>query len=97
MEKEWLVIDKMGDHFYYYKIEDMVNDLGLTKSQIYNEVLQSLKHFNKYTNRGYYIQRLYNDNSRTPKYNYKIDKYIYYVNDDGTSQWGVTPTFVKVD
>ena len=86
---EWLLIDKTGDYFYYKTIEDMSNNLGLTKTQIYNEVQQSIKHYNKYTNRGLYIQRLYNDFSRTPRVLYKTDKYIYYVNDDKTLEYGV--------
>ena len=35
---EWLLIDKTGDHFYYKTIEDMSNNLGLTKSQIYIKI-----------------------------------------------------------
>ena len=93
---EWLVIDKMGDHFYYDRIDDMVSDLDLTKPQIYNAVLQSQKHFNKYTTYGFYIQRLYNDLSRPPKTKFILDKYIYYVNDDGTTQYGVFPKFIII-
>ena len=91
---EWLVIDKMGDHFYYDRIDDMVSDLGLTKPQIYNAVLQSQKHYNKYTTLGFYIQRLYNDKSRPPKVKFILDNYIYYVNDDGTTQYGVFAEFI---
>ena len=91
---EWLVIDKMGDHFYYDRIDDMVSDLDLTKPQIYNAVLQSQKHFNKYTTYGFYIQRLYNDPSRPKKVKFILNRYIYYVNDDGTTQYGVFPNFI---
>ena len=55
---EWLLINLIGDFFYYDKIEDIIEDTGLTKSQIDNVYKQSLKHYNKYTNRGLYIQRL---------------------------------------
>ena len=86
---EWLLIDKIGDFFYYDKIEDIIEDTGLTKSQIDNVYKQSLKHYNKYTNRGLYIQRLYNDPTRTPKNNYVLNKYIYYENIKGEKEWGV--------
>tara|TARA_R110002096_G_scaffold235811_1_gene426127 strand:+ start:1761 stop:2045 length:285 start_codon:yes stop_codon:yes gene_type:complete len=85
---EWLVIDKVGDYFYYRDIKEVSIALDLTKAQVYNEVQQSIKHYNKYTNRGLYIQRLYNDSSRTPRSNYVMDKYIYFVNDKGEKEWG---------
>jgi len=75
---EYLLIDKLGDYIYFKKLDDISTYLNLTKSQTYNICRQSLKHYNKYTNRGYYIQRLYNDISRTPKMMYNMDKYIYY-------------------
>ena len=34
------------------------------------------------------IQRLYNDPSRPPRHNFIMDKYIYYVDDDGEKLWG---------
>ena len=78
---EWLVIDKVGDYFYYKNIKDVSIALDLTKSQVYNLVQQSIKHYNKYTSKGVYIQRLYNDPSRTPRNNYVMDKFIYYINE----------------
>tara|TARA_R110001606_G_scaffold291343_3_gene439224 strand:- start:7311 stop:7595 length:285 start_codon:yes stop_codon:yes gene_type:complete len=85
---EWLVIDKVGDYFYYKDIKEVSTALDLTKSQVYNLVLQSIKHYNKYTSKGVYIQRLYNDPSRPPRHNFIMDKYIYYVDDDGEKLWG---------
>ena len=58
---EWLLIDKMDDHFYFKDIKSICNYLDLTKSQVNNIFQQSIKRVNNYTNKGYYIQRLYNN------------------------------------
>jgi len=91
---EWVMIDKMGDYFYFKDIQAIGDYLVLNKKQVYNLILQSQKHFNKYTSHGVYIQRLYNDPSRPPKTKFTLDNYIYYVNDDGTTQYGVFPKFI---
>ena len=85
---EWLLIDKVGDYLYFDKIENIADYLCLTKSQIYSCIIQSLKHYNKYTNRGIYIQKLYNNPGRPPKNNYDLDKYVYYINDDDSLRFG---------
>ena len=86
---EWLVIDKIGDHIYFKNQLEICKYFDLTKAQVYNIYNQSLKHYNKYTNSGLYIQRLFNDNSRTPRKNFSLNKFIYYVNDDGSNQYGI--------
>ena len=80
MNHEWLLIDKVGDYFYFKDIQKIADYLNLTKGQINNEINQSIKHYNKYTNRGYYIQKLYN--------NPVLDKYIYYIDNNGEKEWG---------
>tara|TARA_R110000737_G_scaffold339334_2_gene361171 strand:- start:3535 stop:3855 length:321 start_codon:yes stop_codon:yes gene_type:complete len=78
---EWLLIDKANDYFYFKDIQEICNYLDKTKSQVNNIVQQSIKHINKYTNSGYYIQRLFVDENRTPSNNkYKQIKYIYFTN-----------------
>lgn len=86
---EWLLIDKVGDFFYYNKVDDIIKDTGLSKSQINNIFRQSLKHYNKYTNKGLYIQRLFNDTSRPPRQEFIQDKYIYYEDHGGNKEYGV--------
>ncbi len=58
MNKEYLLIDKVGDYFYFNKLSDIEKYLNLSKSQVCNIYRQSLKHYNKNTKFGYYIQRL---------------------------------------
>ena len=78
---EWLLIDKANDYFYFKDIQEICNYLDKTKSQVNNIVQQSIKHINKYTNSGYYIQRLFVDENRTPSNNkYKQKKNIYFTN-----------------
>jgi len=78
---EWLLIDKVDDFFYFKDIKEICKYLDKTKSQVNNIVQQSYKNVNKYTNSGYFIQRLFVDKSRTPTGNkYKSNKYIYFTN-----------------
>jgi len=88
MNHEWLLIDKVGDYFYFKDIQKIADYLNLTKGQINNEINQSIKHYNKYTNRGYYIQKLYNNISLPPKNIFVLDKYIYYIDNNGEKEWG---------
>ena len=85
---EWLVINKIGDHIYFKNQLEICEYFNLTKAQVYNIYTQSLKHYNKYTNHGYYIQRLYNDPTRPPKLLFPMNRFIYYVNNDGSTQYG---------
>ena len=85
---EWYLEDKMGDIHYFKDIKSICDYLNLTKSQVNNIFQQSIKHYNKYTNRGYYIQRLYNNSQTHERRQFITDKYIYYPNDDGTLNYG---------
>ena len=77
---EWLLIDKLGDYLYFKDILQISVYLDISKSKVNNIIQQSIKHSNKYTNSGYYIQRLFNITGRTPQNNlYKRNKYIYFV------------------
>jgi hypothetical protein len=58
--KEWLLIDKQDNYYYFKDVHEICEFTHLTKSQVNNVYQQSLKHINRYTNRGYYIQRLFN-------------------------------------
>tara|TARA_R110000824_G_scaffold8884_1_gene40284 strand:- start:1669 stop:1968 length:300 start_codon:yes stop_codon:yes gene_type:complete len=86
---EWLVIDKIDDFLYFDKVIDICNYFNLSKSQIDNVFQQSLKHYNKYTKRDLYIQRLFNENTRPPRSQYNQDKYIYYEDQEGNKEYGV--------
>tara|TARA_R110000765_G_scaffold15885_2_gene45269 strand:- start:104 stop:385 length:282 start_codon:yes stop_codon:yes gene_type:complete len=88
MNHEWLLIDKVGDYFYFKDIQKIADYLNLTKGQINNEINQSIKHYNKYTNRGYYIQKLYNNPALPPKTIFVLDKFIYYIDNNGEKEWG---------
>lgn len=85
---EYLLIDKVGDYHYFNKIQDIATYLDLTKGVVTNICVQSLRKYNKYTNRGYYIQRLFNDPTRPLKLKFNQETYIYYVNDDGSLRYG---------
>ena len=80
---EYLLVDKTGDNFYFKDLKEIAEYLNLTKSQINNEVYQSLKHYNLYTNRGIYIQRLYNNPVLHKRKKFDCCKYIYYIDSDG--------------
>ncbi len=86
---EWLLIDKVGDFHYFKDIKSICDYLDLTKSQVNNIFIQSIKHYNKYTNRGYYIQRLFNNSYTHQRQQFFTDKYIYYPNDEGGLDYGV--------
>tara|TARA_R110000850_G_scaffold108983_1_gene221486 strand:- start:7793 stop:8071 length:279 start_codon:yes stop_codon:yes gene_type:complete len=85
---EYLLVDKIGDYHYFKNLKDIGLYLDLTVSQINNEFRQSLKHYNKYTNREVYIQRLFMNPVLPPRLNFDLNKYIYYVNEDGTTKYG---------
>ena len=86
---EWYLEDKMGDIHYFKDIKSICDYLDLTKSQVNNIFIQSIKHYNKYTNRGYYIQRLYNNTNTHQRQQFFTDDYIYYPNNEGGLEWGV--------
>ena len=87
---EYLLIDKVGDYHYFNQIKDIATYLDLEYNQVVWIYNQSIKHYNRiHPVRNVYIQRLFNDPTRTPKLIFKTNKYIYYVNDDGTIQDGV--------
>lgn len=86
---EWLLIDKVGDFHYFKDIKSICDYLDLSKGAVYNIFLQSIKHYNKYTNRGYYIQRLFNNTYTHQRKQFFTDKYIYYPNNEGGLEYGV--------
>ena len=86
---EWLLIDKVGDLYFFKDMEEIAKYTDLTKPQLYNVFLQSIKHYNKYSSRGLYIQRLFNNAHTHQRAQFKQDKYIYYIDDDGENQYGV--------
>ena len=85
---EYLLVDKIGDYHYFKNLKDIGLYLDLTVGQINNEFRQSLKHYNKYTNRKVYIQRLFINPLLPPRLKFDLDKYIYYPNDDDTIKYG---------
>lgn len=92
MDKEYILIDKSGDVFLYKNLAEIEKELNLSKSQVYNVLRQSQQHYNKYTSRGVYIQKTYTGNPSYNKIaNIKFDKYLYYEDDDGKKEWGVSP------
>ena len=58
---EWLIIDKNNEIYYFKDLKGVEDFTHLTKSQVNNMLQQSIKHINRYTNYGYYLQRLYNN------------------------------------
>lgn len=86
---EWYLEDKMGDIHYFKDIKSICDYLDLSKGVVYNIFLQSIKHYNKYTIRGYYIQRLYNNPHTHQRKQFFQDKYIYYIDNEGNNEWGV--------
>ena len=85
---EYLVIDKCNDIFFFNNLKDVSEYLNLNKSQTNNELRQSIKHYNKRTNRGNYIQRLYENPVLPPRLIFEVDKYIYYLDDQGIKMYG---------
>tara|TARA_R110002096_G_scaffold423942_1_gene631507 strand:- start:114 stop:389 length:276 start_codon:yes stop_codon:yes gene_type:complete len=85
---EYLVIDKCNDIFFFNNLKDVSEYLNLTKSQTNNELRQSIKHYNKRTNRGNYVQRMYDNPVLPPRLTFELDKYIYYLDDQGIKMYG---------
>ena len=80
-ETEWLLIDKVGDYYYFRDIMSIAKYLDMSKSQVNNLFIQSLKHTNQFHKTGFYLQRLYNDTTRPPKKDFRNkNKYIYFTN-----------------
>ena len=77
---EWLLIDKVNDFHYFKDIDQICKYLDLSKSQVNNIFQQSLRNINKYSNRGIYIQRLYNDPAKPIRTKYNFNKYAPYKN-----------------
>lgn len=71
MSNEWMMIDKVGDIFYFNNIENISKHLCISKNEVYAIVQHSLKSINEYSPKHkVYIQRLYNDptkHQRDPK------------------------------
>ena len=85
---EYLVIDKCNDIFFFNNLKDVSEYLNLTKSQTNNELRQSIKHYNKRTNRGNYVQRMYDNPVLPPRLTFELNKYIYYLDDQGIKMYG---------
>ena len=85
---EYLVIDKCNDIFFFNNLKEVSEYLNLNKSQTNNELRQSIKHYNKRTNRGNYIQRLYENPVLPPRLTFELNKYIYYLDDQGIKMYG---------
>ena len=85
---EYLVIDKCNDIFFFNNLKDVSEYLNLNKSQTNNELRQSIKHYNKRTNRGNYVQRMYDNPVLPPRLTFELNKYIYYLDDQGIKMYG---------
>ena len=85
---EYLLIDKCDDIFFFKNLKDVSEYLNLNKSQTNNELRQSIKHYNKRTNRGNYVQRLYDNPVLPPRLTFDLDKYIYYLDENGVRMYG---------
>ena len=58
---EWMLIDKVGDIFYYKSMEEMADKTGLTKSELYAIIHYCRRRLNRYSPKhNLYIQRLFN-------------------------------------
>jgi|TARA_R110002153_G_scaffold256517_1_gene415436 glutathionyl-hydroquinone reductase len=77
---EWLLINKMDEIFFFKDLRDISEFTHLTKSQTNNMFMQSLKHVNRLTNYGYYIQRLYNLPATHQRTKFNMTKLIYFTN-----------------
>ena len=86
---EYLVIDKCNDIFFFNNLKDVSEYLNLNKSQTNNELRQSIKHYNKRTNRGNYVQRMYDNPVLPPRLTFELNKFIYYLDDFGELMWGI--------
>ena len=85
---EYLVIDKCNDIFFFNNLKEVSEYLNLNKSQTNNELRQSIKHYNKRTNRGNYVQRMYDNPVLPPRLTFELNKYIYYLDDQGIKMYG---------
>ena len=85
---EYLLIDKCNDIFFFNNLKDVSEYLNLNKSQTNNELRQSIKHYNKRTNRGNYVQRMYDNPVLPPRLTFELNKYIYYLDDQGIKMYG---------
>ena len=64
----FLLIDKMGDYFYFKDMKSISKYLDKTYSQIVSIYRHSQKHYVELHSSGYYIQNLYNNElCRQPK------------------------------
>lgn len=75
---EWLLINKANEFHYFKNIKSICNYLNLTKSEVNNIFIQSIKNTNKYTNKGFYIQRLFNDPTKHIRTKFEKHKYAEY-------------------
>lgn len=82
--KEWLVIDKVGDLYFFDKMEHIGFHFGLKPSEVIGVFQYSLRHINKLSpSKNLYIQRLFNNPERAErdytkiKYNWYAIKFIY--------------------
>ena len=87
---EYLLIDKVGDYHYFNKIQDIATYLDLEYQQVVWIYRESIRHYNRiHPVRNVYIQRLFNDPTRTPAIKpFKMNELIYYVNDDNSLREG---------
>ena len=77
---EWLLINKNNEINTFKDIKEVCEFTHLTKSQVNNMLQQSIKHINRYTNYGYYLQRLYNNSWTHQRKQFVMNKYIYFTN-----------------
>ena len=66
--KEWLVIDKMDDYFYFDYIDDIAKYFNLTKPEINAVYTYSLQNINRRSpSKKLYIQRLFLNPTLPPR------------------------------
>lgn len=59
---EWMLIDKVGDVFYYKSMDEMADKTGYTKSELYAIIHFCRRRLNRYSPKHkVYIQRLFNN------------------------------------
>lgn len=61
MKHEWLIIDKTDSFIFCRDMEEVAKYLDLTKNEAYAMYCFCKKNYVKYSTRGFYVQRLFNN------------------------------------
>lgn len=92
---EWLLINKNNEIYFFKDLKSVEEFTHLTKSQVNNMLQQSIKHINRYTNYGYYLQRLYNNSWTHQRQQFVMNKYLYFTNHTQENQHYIFNNFTN--